>query len=103
MVTSDFCDPHLLRLSRIQKDGSKTFNATLHVAPEKFWETAISQPPYPSVSSYDAKLWQFVEQHGMEGDFVWNVAANEQTVLTPQEEAAAKAFRDSGADIGARL
>jgi hypothetical protein len=73
------------------------------VAPEKFWETALSQPPYPSVSSYDAKLWQFVQQHGREGDFVWNVAANDQTLLTAEEESMAHSFREHGADKGARL
>eukprot|EP00045_Choanoeca_perplexa_P006072 m.51681 g.51681 ORF g.51681 m.51681 type:complete len:422 (-) comp13449_c0_seq1:72-1337(-) len=87
----------------IQEDGSKKFEAKLHVAPEKFWETALQQPPYPSVSSYDAKLWQFVEQQGEDGDFVWNVAANEQTQLTKAEEQAASMFREEGADQGARL
>ncbi len=58
---------------RVQADGSKTFDATLHVAPEKFWERALVLPPYPSVSTYDAKVWQFVLEHGNDGDYVWNV------------------------------
>ena len=45
----------------------------LFVAPEKFWEDSEEPPPYASVSNYDAKLWQFVLQHGQDGDFIWNV------------------------------
>jgi hypothetical protein len=52
------------------------FRSTLYVAPEPFADRAKSQPPYPSVSNYDAKLWQFVVAHGREGDFVWNVGAD---------------------------
>lgn len=47
--------------------------ATLYVAPEKFWEKSKYPPPYPSVSSYDAKLWQFVLKDCQDGDYVWNV------------------------------
>ena len=41
-----------------------------------------------SVPWYDAKLWQFVLQHGEEGDFIWNVARVPEDV----EEAAAEAL-----------
>jgi len=47
--------------------------STLYVAPEKFYEEAIHQPPYPTVKTYDAKLWQFVMKHGRDGDYIWNV------------------------------
>ena len=30
-------------------------------------------PPYPSISTYDAKLWQFVLEHGQDGDYILNV------------------------------
>ncbi|PRP78998.1 hypothetical protein PROFUN_11463 [Planoprotostelium fungivorum] len=46
---------------------------TIYVAPEKFTETSLRLPPYPSVRTYDAKLWQFVEDHGQDGDYIWNV------------------------------
>jgi hypothetical protein len=35
-------------------------------------ETSL-QPPYPTIPWYDAKLWQFVLQHGQNGDYIWNV------------------------------
>lgn len=47
--------------------------STFYIAPEKFWDPSIRPPPYPSVSNYDGKLWQFVEQFGEDGDYVWNV------------------------------
>lgn len=49
---------------------------TKFVAPERFTAIALSQPPYPTVSTYDAKLWQFVVSHGEDGDFIWNVACD---------------------------
>lgn len=59
----------------VRPDGTKAFEATKFVAPEKFREPARRRPPYPSVSTYDAKLWQFVETRGEDGDYVWNVGA----------------------------
>lgn len=49
-------------------------NKELFIAPEKFMDTALRQPPYVTIPWYDAKLWQFVEKHGENGDFIWNVA-----------------------------
>jgi hypothetical protein len=45
----------------------------LYVAPEKFGQLAKSQPPYKTVPWYDAKVWQFVQRHGKNGDYIWNV------------------------------
>lgn len=45
----------------------------LYVAPEKYTQNAIFQPPYKSLSHYDAKVWRFVRQYGQDGDFIWNV------------------------------
>ena len=45
-----------------------------YIAPEKFYEKAKLPPPYPSVPEYDAKVWQFVKNHGKPGDYIWNVA-----------------------------
>lgn len=70
----------------MRKDGGKDYEATKYVAPEKFWERALTQPPYPTVATYDAKLWQFVEQHGQDGDHVWNVAAD-RPPLRPEDAA----------------
>lgn len=49
---------------------------SIYVAPERFFHVALSQPPYPTVSTYDAKLWQFVEKHGEDGDMIWNVGCD---------------------------
>lgn len=43
----------------------------------KFQQSAVLMPPYPSVTSYDAKLWEFVHKYGKPGDYVWNVANEE--------------------------
>lgn len=52
-------------------DSSRT---RIFIAPQKFIEGTDILPPYPSVSSYDAKLWQFVIKYGETGDYIWNVA-----------------------------
>jgi hypothetical protein len=49
-------------------------NTELHVYPKKFWQSADILPPYPSVATYDAKLWKFVLENGENGDYIWNVA-----------------------------
>lgn len=44
-------------------------------APQKF-TTAVSGddlPPYKSVATYDAKIWQHLSSHAKNGDYVWNV------------------------------
>lgn len=56
-----------------QLDQSRT---KLYIAPEKFWEKAKEQPPYNTVKTYDAKLWQFVLKEGQAGDYVWNVCGD---------------------------
>ena len=32
------------------------------------------RPPYPSVNTYDAKVWQFIRKYGKNDDYIWNVA-----------------------------
>lgn len=54
-----------------QTDPSRT---KIYTAPESFYNEAAAPPPFPSAARYDAKVWQFVEQHGQSGDMVWNVA-----------------------------
>jgi hypothetical protein len=46
---------------------------TWYQAPEKFRSPAKVIPPYPSEITYDAKVWQFVEKYGEDGDYVYNV------------------------------
>ena len=45
----------------------------LIISDEKFFNVAEIQPPYPTVKTYDAKLWKYVLEMGKDGDYVWNV------------------------------
>jgi len=58
---------------QLGKEGKNIFMANLYVAPEDFAQNASKPPPYPSVTNYDAKLWQFVLKYGRDGDYIWNV------------------------------
>lgn len=40
----------------------------------RFFQKAKQLPPYESVSTYDAKVWEFVAKYAKDGDYVWNVA-----------------------------
>jgi hypothetical protein len=40
----------------------------------EFSEPTTLLPPYNSVSTYDAKIWEFVLKHGGKNDYIWNVA-----------------------------
>mmetsp|Transcript_12603 Transcript_12603/g.27015 ORF Transcript_12603/g.27015 Transcript_12603/m.27015 type:complete len:123 (+) Transcript_12603:365-733(+) len=57
----------------IYDDICEGLDFTLHVAPERFAEPASEPPPFPSVTNYDAKVWQFVDALAENGDVVWNV------------------------------
>lgn len=59
----------------IWDDQLELGRTTLYIAPEKFIDDANHPPPYPTVSSYDAKLWQFA-RNGDDGDYIWNVATD---------------------------
>ena len=45
----------------------------LYISSQRFQNIAKEQPPYPTVSTYDAKLWEFVKKYGMYDDYIWNV------------------------------
>lgn len=49
---------------------------TLYTSALKFGQhvRGQDQPPYKSVSNYDAKLWHFVRIHGVSGDYIFNIA-----------------------------
>lgn len=44
-------------------------------APMTFHTAAKHLPPIPSNHFYDAKLWDFINEHGTAGDLWWNVAS----------------------------
>lgn len=58
---------------KIWPDQVQGIEYELFEAPEKFFMKGEIQPPYQSVSDYDAKLWRFFIQYGKEGDYIWNV------------------------------
>ena len=69
------------------KAGSNVFPSTWRNADERSpmygrvrWQgprqVTTVLPPYPSVSTYDAKLWRFLKVDGRPGDYVFNVAAD---------------------------
>lgn len=45
-----------------------------YISKINFIDNAIKQPSYKTVKNYDAKLWEFVEKYGKNGDYIWNVA-----------------------------
>lgn len=57
----------------IWKDQLDIKRTKLFISKERFQNIAKNQPPYKSVSTYDAKLWTFVKQYGKTGDYIWNV------------------------------
>jgi hypothetical protein len=46
----------------------------LFISDEYFSSPALQPPPYPTVLTYDAKVWKYVLRHGQNGDYIWNVA-----------------------------
>ena len=58
---------------KIWDDQLELNRTTLIVSDEYFYDKAEIQPPYPTVTTYDAKLWKYVLKHGENNDFIWNV------------------------------
>jgi hypothetical protein len=56
-----------------QIDSSRTI---IKIAPERFFEPAAIKAPYPSVDTYDEKVWRFVLSCGEDDDLIWNVGSN---------------------------
>jgi len=54
----------------------------LYVAPELFFDEAKEQPSYDTISTYDAKLWQFAKEHANDGDYIWNVCGQNNELIT---------------------
>jgi len=61
---------------KIWDDQLQLYRTTKYVANERFQEKAFVMPPYPSVATYDAKLWIYASQHAKDGDYIWNVACD---------------------------
>lgn len=72
---------HVVQVGKELVDHIDPQRMTLHIAPEFFYDDAKDPPPYPSVSTYDAKVWQFVKKHKpteqSDGKtIIWNVAGD---------------------------
>jgi hypothetical protein len=61
---------------KIWPDLVEGINHKIYKSSLKFYQNATVVPPYNSVITYDAKLWEFVVKHGINGDYVWNVAGD---------------------------
>lgn len=67
---------HLVQVGKTIWPDQLRPSTTLHVSPLKFWEPTTDLPPYPSVATYDAKLWHFRDLF-RDDDVIINVAADE--------------------------
>ena len=67
----------------IWEDQMDTKRTKLYISKEKFTNVEKKQPPYPTVSTYDAKLWDFFEKYGKNGDYIWNVGKD--ITFTPKK------------------
>jgi 16S rRNA G966 N2-methylase RsmD len=64
----------VVQVGKVIRDNQIEHNrTTLYISKEDFRNPACDQPPYPSISTYDAKLWVFFKKHGKSGDYIWNV------------------------------
>lgn len=61
---------------KIWDDQLQSYRTTKYIANERFQEKAYVMPPYPTVATYDAKLWIYASQHAKDGDYIWNVASD---------------------------
>jgi 16S rRNA G966 N2-methylase RsmD len=65
---------HVVQVGKTIWDDQLELNrTTLYISDERFSNVAEKQPPYPTVSTYDAKLWKYFLLHGKPNDYIWNV------------------------------
>lgn len=77
-------------VARNIKDGERG-RAELYSHPLPFVKDTKKVPPFPSVLSYDAKAWEYIERHASDGAWMWSVAAEieEPQVRIPSHVSAA--------------
>jgi 16S rRNA G966 N2-methylase RsmD len=59
---------------KIWDDQLDLKRTTLFISDEKYVDIAKELPPYPTVATYDGKLWVFFKKHGKPGDYIYNIA-----------------------------
>ena len=68
--------PEILEFLNSSKINYRIFPPNDQELPQWFENSATILPPYPSVKTYDAKIWQYVLTHGETNDYIWNVASD---------------------------
>ena len=59
---------------KIWDDQLDLKRTTLFISDEKYVDPAKELPSYPTVATYDGKLWAFFKKHGKQGDYIYNIA-----------------------------
>jgi 16S rRNA G966 N2-methylase RsmD len=59
---------------KIWNDQLDLKRTTLFISDEKYVDNAKELPPYPTVATYDGKLWVFFKKYGKSGDYIYNIA-----------------------------
>lgn len=59
----------------IKLDNFDKSRIKLYVSKYRLYEQINCKIPYPTLKSYDGKIWEFANEF-QEGDFIWNVANN---------------------------
>lgn len=73
----DECDYRLVAVARNLKAGEKG-PGRVYSHPREFSQVSLTLPPYPSIKTYDAKVWDYVEKFAADKAFVMNVAAEQE-------------------------
>lgn len=72
------CRYRMVAVARNMKAGEKGL-AKIYSHPREFAQPSAVMPPYPSIRTYDAKVWEYVEKYAADQAFVMNVAAEQST------------------------
>lgn len=71
------CDFRLVAVARNLQDGEKGFGR-VYSHPREFSQPSLVIPPFPSIRTYDAKVWEYVKGFAADKAFVMNVAAEQE-------------------------
>lgn len=80
---------HLVAVARNLKAGEAGTTSVIS-SPWAFQQAlpGHEQLPFPSVATYDAKVWPYLKHRGREGHLMWNVAADLPPIANPGIESA---------------
>jgi len=73
----DKCNYQLVAVARNLQAGEKG-PGKVWSHPREFAQKSLINPPYPSIATYDAKVWEYVENYAEDQAFVMNVAAEQE-------------------------